>query len=263
MARAAEKYQGWANYETWNVALWFDNERRLYDAVLAHPDRFTAASVKVFVKKKLPNGTSDFKAKGYAKVDWQEIADSFNEMRGHLANELHARRPRPRSGQVMSPRLDPFTRAYIDAALWSSTDNSRDDGGDPLDKNYSASDIAPETMAKMVADCADFQERFAELLSESGLDDEKAGYNFWLSRNGHGAGFFDDDLDALQKAAEEYGEFNLYIGDDGLIYGPPEGAYGVREARRMRARQPTGRPRAREHAYPPPRPARRPVGRRR
>lgn len=27
----AEKYNGWTNYETWNVALWLDNEQGSYD----------------------------------------------------------------------------------------------------------------------------------------------------------------------------------------------------------------------------------------
>lgn len=26
-----ETYQGWTNYETWNVSLWFDNDRGMYD----------------------------------------------------------------------------------------------------------------------------------------------------------------------------------------------------------------------------------------
>jgi hypothetical protein len=305
-----EKYQGWANYETWNVALWFDNEHKLYDAVLAHPDKFTAKSAEAFVKKKLPNGTSDFKKGGYAKVDWNEIAANFNEMRGHL-NEVHAgdrwevvvgnvgtvfdgtresaarqtykdyviksksnngraggedvtlmkngepvaehfgtnqneearRRPMARA----QPRLDAFTRQYIETALWSSTDNADDSGGDPLDENYGADDIAPETMAKMVADCDTFQSENAEALEIFG-DDSKAGHYFWLARNGHGAGFTDNDykvapelsaaMKHLQKAAQDFGNFDLYVGDDGLIYGPPEGSYGVRERRPvMRAKR--------------------------
>lgn len=136
-------------------------------------------------------------------------------------------------------RLDPFTRQYIETAIWSSSDNADESGGEPLDKNYGPDDIASETMEKMVEDAADFQKRYAKLLADSGLDDEKAGHDFWLSRNGHGSGFFDegDGLDELQAAAEGYGVFELDVGDDGLIYGPPPGAYGVREASR-RTRKP-------------------------
>ncbi len=130
--------------------------------------------------------------------------------------------------------LDSFTRSYIETALWSSMDNADESGGEPLDANYSASDIDPETMAQMIADAYSFQERNAELLSDSGLSDKRAGFYFWLSRNGHGSGFFDEDLDALQDAAKRYGEFDLYVGDDGVIYGSPldQRGGGVNEARR-------------------------------
>lgn len=48
--------------------------------------------------------------------------------------------------------LDSFTRAYIEAALWSSTT----DDDTPMDRDYSVSDISVSTLAKMVADCAAF-----------------------------------------------------------------------------------------------------------
>jgi len=53
---------------------------------------------------------------------------------------------------------------------------------------------------------------------------DRAGHDFWLTRNGHGAGFWDGDWpdDAggrLTEASKKYGEFNLYVGDDGLIHG--------------------------------------------
>lgn len=127
--------------------------------------------------------------------------------------------------------LDAFTRAYIECALWSSSDNTDDDqGGDPLDKNYGTDDIAPETFSEMKADCARFQAENTLDLAQvpdryecSGA--EQAGHDFWLSRNGHGTGFFDrDNLPKnvrlrLQEAAKAFGQYYLYVGDDGLIYG--------------------------------------------
>lgn len=115
---------------------------------------------------------------------------------------------------------DTFTQAYIECALWSSTDNSRDDGGDPLDDNYGPEDIAPETMREMEADCADFQKANADDLSE--MDSSQAGHDFWLTRNGHGAGFWDRGLsklgDRLSDASKVYGGVSLYIGDDGQVH---------------------------------------------
>jgi hypothetical protein len=123
-------------------------------------------------------------------------------------------------------RLDAFTRAYIEAMLWSSMDNTDEQGGEPLDANYGPEDIAPETMELIVEDCSDFQERYADLLVDSGINYGRAGHCFWLSREGHGSGFFDEDTideefrDPLQEAAESYGSFDLQV-DDGVIYGPP------------------------------------------
>lgn len=116
--------------------------------------------------------------------------------------------------------VDAFTKAYIEAMLFSSTDNSRDDGGDPLDKNYSADDLSPEARAECERACASFQtENAADIL---GLEPQ-AGHDFWLTRNGHGAGFWDGDwpepeATRLTEASKKAGEVNPYVGDDGRIH---------------------------------------------
>jgi hypothetical protein len=118
---------------------------------------------------------------------------------------------------------DAFTIAYLECALWSSTDESRDDGGDPLDDNYGLDDIAPEALETAINDCESFQETCAADLEASGLSSEQAGHDFWLTRNGHGAGFWDRGLGAigerLSKASKPYGSADLYVGADGQIYG--------------------------------------------
>ena len=116
---------------------------------------------------------------------------------------------------------DRFTRAYITCALWSSTDESREDGGDPMDQNYGPENLAPETLAAMQADCDVFRERAGAMLDEH-ADPDMGAHDFWLTRNHHGAGFWDGDWptngDALTKLAHEFGEVNLCVGDDGSIY---------------------------------------------
>lgn len=126
-------------------------------------------------------------------------------------------------GEGRGTQIDAFTRGYIGAALWSTMDNSDPDtGGDPLDKNYGIEDLAPSTLAQMKADAEAFQKAEAKDLKESGLSDSDAGYDFWLTREGHGTGFWDRGLgdvgERLSKAAKAYGEFDLYVGDDGKIY---------------------------------------------
>ena len=124
-----------------------------------------------------------------------------------------------------------FFDAYVEAALWSNTDESRPDGGDPLDQNYVPADLAPETREKMRADCQKFQtenetllnQYYAELPVKAWSGEAQAGHDFWLSRNGHGAGFFDREAseevkNALQEKARQCGDFDLYIGDDGQIW---------------------------------------------
>lgn len=119
--------------------------------------------------------------------------------------------------------LDRFTQAYIECALWAETDNADESGGQPLDHNYDSDDISPATITRMAEDCADFQSEHAALLRESGLSDEQAGYDFWLTRNGYGAGFWDRGLgavgDKLTAACKAYGSFDLYVGDDGQLHG--------------------------------------------
>jgi len=131
---------------------------------------------------------------------------------------------------------DDFTRAYIEAALWSSTDNSTPSGGESLDKNYGPEDIAPESLREIGQVCQEFQRENAELLQEAyqrpgygrkgqWSSEAQAGHDFWLSRNGHGTGFWDRQAleegglgDKLHAAAKAYGESDPYIGDNGEIY---------------------------------------------
>lgn len=128
---------------------------------------------------------------------------------------------------MTSTKLDEFAKAYIQTALWSSIE----DDDIPLDENYSEDDLAPECLAKMVADCARFQSENADDLNPDnclkyGPDFGpmgRAGHDFWLTRNGHGAGFWDGDWvdivgERLTKASKTFGECDLYVGDDGKIY---------------------------------------------
>lgn len=107
--------------------------------------------------------------------------------------------------------MDQFTQAYLECALWASLD----DDGDPLDV-HDVTDIAPPTLAEMVADCKDFQESHYDDMSD---DLSRAGHDFWLTRNGHGAGFWDGDWPddvgkRLTEASKVYGEYALYFSDD-------------------------------------------------
>lgn len=124
-----------------------------------------------------------------------------------------------------------FIAAYVQCALWSSTDESDESGGKPLCENYSMTSLSPETLAQMRHDCVHFLEENHENLNivEPFCDMDRAGHNFWLNRNRHGSGFWDEyngnsksirkAFTRLSDASKVYGSFDLYIGDDGMIYG--------------------------------------------
>jgi hypothetical protein len=117
---------------------------------------------------------------------------------------------------MIAIKLDSFTRAYVECALWSSTDED----GEPLDSAYSVDDIAPDTLQAMIEDCQAFQADQSADLAE--MSAEQAGHDFWLTRNRHGAGFWDRGLgdvgQRLTDAAHVWGSVDLYVGDDGRIY---------------------------------------------
>ncbi len=118
--------------------------------------------------------------------------------------------------------MNKFLQAYVIAALWSSNDESDETGGLPIDESYWFEDIAASTMEAMTKDCERFQSENRDLLEKSGLTDEQAGHDFWLTRCGHGTGFWDRDLgevgDKLTAACKKFGNVELYIGDDGFVY---------------------------------------------
>jgi hypothetical protein len=78
----------------------------------------------------------------------------------------------------------------------------------------------PETLAKIEADCQAFQRDYEHDISGNV---KRAGHDFWLTRNHHGAGFWDGDWpeesgDRLTAASHAFGNVDLYVGDDDLIY---------------------------------------------
>jgi hypothetical protein len=114
--------------------------------------------------------------------------------------------------------IDNILKHYVIAALWSSVDE--DDT--PLDTNYSVEDIDSDALAKMREDVRDFVNVAHKDLVASGQSEEQIGHDFWLTRNGHGAGFWDRGLgevgDRLTAVCKIYSGVDLYVGDDGKVY---------------------------------------------
>ena len=108
-------------------------------------------------------------------------------------------------------------KAYLEAILFGETD----DDDNPLDKNYTERDFDKKSLNKAKKDLNKFLSKAQKLLDADDVDDDQAGHDFYFTRQGHGVGFWDRDLehgDELSKIAEKMGEIYVYVGDDGKLY---------------------------------------------
>lgn len=132
--------------------------------------------------------------------------------------------------EAKAAQEDSFITAYLTCALWSTSD----DNGSPLDSNYSIGDFHPDAIDLARADCAAFRHGAGNLLSGF-WNDAQAGHDLWLTRNGHGAGFWDRYLDAPESTKDrvmangkelsamvgygtKYPPVDCYVGDDDKIH---------------------------------------------
>lgn len=127
------------------------------------------------------------------------------------------------SAEKLSSRADePFVAGYIACALWCGGDDGEFDG-------CAVSDIAEPSLRDMIETCVDFQSSNAESLVRAYLAGKRFGYSanqagkdLWLTRNRHGAGFWDRGLgdvgEELSEMAKPYGGADLYLSDDGRIW---------------------------------------------
>ena len=101
--------------------------------------------------------------------------------------------------------IDTILCHYLACAVWTGTGDDRE----PLDSTgWTADDFHGSSIDK-----ARFEvERFVSLAGDllDGLSDESIGHDFWLTRNGHGTGFWDRGLgdvgDRLSEIARRFGE---------------------------------------------------------
>jgi hypothetical protein len=131
--------------------------------------------------------------------------------------------------------------AYIEAMLWSSGDRKpglckacgRDSGDTCREcelESLEGYELAEETQTIAQADCDAFWTLACDLVtSETRLKpgeytpEAMAGHDFWLTRCGHGCGFWDGDWrepegEKLTELAKLFGERWPYLGDDSLVY---------------------------------------------
>ena len=123
--------------------------------------------------------------------------------------------------QWQKAKIGYFAKGYFEAMFFTECHSDN-----PELEDATINDLSPEAWEKSLKDCAAFEYPNSELLDHAyeafEYDSEQAGRDFWFSRNGHGAGFFDRGLgetgDMLQEAARRRGSVDLYRGDDGRLY---------------------------------------------
>lgn len=111
----------------------------------------------------------------------------------------------------MSPHDKAFA-AYLDTACWSSRVDDQNE--------IYANQLTDASVQKMREDWEDFFQCNAEDIRGR---TRQAAHEFWLTRNGHGAGFWDGGWpkevgDRLTKSARAYGEAHLWVDKDGNVH---------------------------------------------
>jgi len=118
----------------------------------------------------------------------------------------------------------------LQVILWSECDYDENlNMGEPLDKNYTIYDIEDKSMEMIIGKYREFRNQYFQECLES-IDDKELYSNiscqfaqdYWLSCNGHGAGFFDsiwskEQCQKMQELARQEGNYWVYS-DENDIY---------------------------------------------
>ncbi|MEK6828593.1 MAG: hypothetical protein AABY15_00565 [Nanoarchaeota archaeon] len=114
--------------------------------------------------------------------------------------------------EVATSEVMEILNNYLEAALWTEEDE--------IGPANIESDVHNNAKIDSYKDVKLFMSKAGSLLD--GLDPAQVGHDLWLTRNGHGAGFWDRGLgevgDQLTAIAKEMGTKTLYRGDDGQIH---------------------------------------------
>jgi hypothetical protein len=99
-----------------------------------------------------------------------------------------------------------FYESYLECIYFTET-------GD-IDQPESCAELDPDFLRDSLIDCLSFYSRIECYLANGEIT--QVGHDFWLSRNGHGTGFFDRGYpmaDKFQAYAEAYGQVDAAFED--------------------------------------------------
>ncbi len=98
---------------------------------------------------------------------------------------------------------------YLMCALWSSVNSM----GEPLDDYLDVTDFDDIDMTEHKDELISFITKAWTMLVDNQIKAEQCGHDFWLTRNGHGAGFWDrgygEDGNKLTALCEQFGESDI------------------------------------------------------
>lgn len=114
---------------------------------------------------------------------------------------------------------------YFKTALWASVDEN----DVPLDRNYSIENVDEASIMHAAEEIEQFMAKAKALIGDQ-LYKYRQGalmHDFWLTRNGHGAGFWDGDYsevvdgrevgDILSELAHSFGLCGLEVRDGKVV----------------------------------------------
>jgi hypothetical protein len=151
--------------------------------------------------------------------------------------------------EMSQDNINEILRGYIECALWTEEERLEDElTYDIDDEDYKDMDdieriinlngkLDKKTFTSFISDDIDVDSRISaykdikQFIKDSGdtaikeAIDEKGlfqlGMDIWLTRNGHGAGFFDhnyENEEILMDASRKLKSKDLYVGDDNKLY---------------------------------------------
>lgn len=122
--------------------------------------------------------------------------------------------------EVTEDQIVAAITGYRQCLLWSSVDEN----GEPLDSlGLSLSPEAQRTTRDEVIEFITSEiENLRPYMETTGADWGQVGHDFWLTRNRHGAGFWDRGaagpaVDAIVKSCHAWGECTVEVGDSGDV----------------------------------------------
>lgn len=153
-----------------------------------------------------------------------------------------------------SKLINQILKGYIEAALWTEEERLKeeipsdeliygddDNDSDELEKlirltanlnkktfdEFTREDIEDDSLIKAYTDIKEFisivgEENILLAIDEDEVEPDRIGMDLWLSRNGHGAGFFDGHYDYDREkifidGAKKLGTVDLYINDNMMV----------------------------------------------